>query len=105
MTGIARHADCSNAATFWEASATLTTISSRAFNQDTSGAKRATADGPVFITDRGSPAHVLLTIEAYWRLTSAGANLVDQLAMPDGADSDFDPPPLRGPLARQADLS
>ncbi len=84
---------------------TLTTISSRAFNQDTSGAKRAATDGPVFITDRGSPAHVLLTIEAYWRLTSVGANLVEQIAMPDGADIEFDPQPLQGPLARAADLS
>lgn len=42
----------------------MTTINSRTFNQDASGAKRAAQDGPVFITDRGKPAHVLLSIEA-----------------------------------------
>ena len=31
-------------------------------------AKKAAAEGPVFITDRGRPAHVLLTIEDYQRL-------------------------------------
>ena len=44
---------------------TITTVSSREFNQDASRAKKATKDGPVFITDRGRPAHVLLSIEEY----------------------------------------
>ena len=48
---------------------TITTMSSRDFNQDTSGAKRAAKEGPVFITDRGVPAHVLLTIEDYRKLS------------------------------------
>ena len=43
----------------------VTTISSREFNHDTSGAKKATREGPVIITDRGKPAHVLLSIEEY----------------------------------------
>ncbi|AZE22438.1 VapB protein (antitoxin to VapC) [Pseudomonas chlororaphis subsp. aureofaciens] len=43
----------------------ITTISSREFNQDTSGAKKASRNGPVIITDRGRPAHVLLSIEDY----------------------------------------
>ncbi len=42
---------------------TITTVSSREFNQDTSRAKQASRSGPVFITDRGRPAHVLITIE------------------------------------------
>jgi prevent-host-death family protein len=42
---------------------TITTLSSREFNQDTSRAKKAAREGPVFITDRGKPAHVLLSIE------------------------------------------
>jgi len=42
---------------------TATTFTRRGFNQDTSGAKKAAAQGPAFITDRGRPAHVLLTIE------------------------------------------
>lgn len=50
----------------------ITTISSREFNQDSGKAKRAAADGPVFITDRGTPSHVLLTIEEYRRLAGEG---------------------------------
>lgn len=46
----------------------VTTLTSREFNQDASGAKKAARRGPVFITDRGRPAHVLLTIEEYRRL-------------------------------------
>lgn len=82
----------------------ITTLSSREFNQDASGAKRAASKGPVIITDRGRPAHVLLTIEAYQKLTQKSASLVDLLAMPDAADVAFDPPRL-GRIARPADLS
>ena len=53
----------------------ITTISSREFNQDTSGAKKATRQGPVFITDRGKPAHVLLSIEDYQKLTGTHADI------------------------------
>ena len=54
---------------------TVTTLSSRAFNQDTSGAKKAAKRGPVIITDRGRPAHVLLSIEQYQRLTGGQKTL------------------------------
>ncbi|MBU4610838.1 type II toxin-antitoxin system VapC family toxin [Achromobacter sp. GG226] len=37
---------------------TITTLSGRELNQDVTRAKKATKDGPVFITDRGKPAHV-----------------------------------------------
>lgn len=68
----------------------ITTISSRQFNQDASGAKKAARQGPVFITDRGQPAHVLLSIDEYRRLTGAGMSIADMLAMDE--DFDFDPP-------------
>jgi hypothetical protein len=84
---------------------TVTTLSSREFNQGTGRAKKAAAQGPVFITDRGRPAHVLLTIVDYQKLTGAHANIIDMLAMPDAADIEFEPPRLRGPLSRPADLS
>lgn len=58
-----------------------TTISSREFNQDAAGAKRAAQAGPVFITDRGRPAHVLLSIEDYRRLSGEQRSIVDLLAM------------------------
>jgi len=71
---------------------TITTLSSREFNQDTSRAKKAASEGPVFITDRGKPAHVLLSIEEYRRLTGGHRKIADALAMPGVADIEFDPP-------------
>ena len=71
---------------------TITTLSSREFNLDTSRAKKAAQQGPVFITDRGEPAHVLLSIEDYRKLTGGPRNIADALAMPGDADFDFDPP-------------
>jgi prevent-host-death family protein len=80
------------------------TVSSREFNQDVSGAKRAAKDGPVFITDRGRLAHVLLSIEAYQRLAGGGATIGELLALPGSEDVDFDPPRARD-VYRAADLS
>ena len=70
----------------------ITTISSREFNQGASEAKRATNKGPVFITDRGRPAHVLMRFEDYQLLTKQRRNIADALAMPGIADIDFEPP-------------
>lgn len=81
-----------------------TILSSRTFNQDTGAAKRAAKRGPVFITDRGRPSHVLLSIEDYRRLTSTQASIVDLLAMPEAAEIEFEAPRVRGPLTRTADL-
>jgi prevent-host-death family protein len=81
---------------------TITTISSRQFNQDASKAKRAAAEGPVFITDRGKPAHVLLTFEDYQRLSRSSMSLLEALAADD--DIDFDPPRLRDDLATPAEF-
>ena len=67
-------------------------MSGREFNQDTSRAKRAAADGPVFITDRGKPAHVLLSIETYQRIAGARRKIADALAMPGGDDVEFEAP-------------
>jgi len=82
---------------------TTTKLSSREFNQDASGAKRAAQQGPVIITDRGRPAHVLLTFEAYSRLTRKAAGIAELLAMPGLADIEFEAPRL-GPIAKPADL-
>jgi len=64
----------------------ITTMTSREFNQDASKAKRAASDGPVFITDRGTPAHVLLTIEEYQRLAGRQVTIADLLSMPGAED-------------------
>lgn len=55
----------------------ITTISSREFNQDAGGAKRAAEKEPVIITDRSRPSHVLLSFEDYRKLTAAGRSLLD----------------------------
>lgn len=71
---------------------TVTTMTSRELSRDVGRAKRAAKSGPVFITDRGRPAHVLLSIEDYRRLAEAGRNLADALSMPGLAGIDFEPP-------------
>lgn len=82
----------------------FTTLSSREFNQDASKAKRAAQTGPVIITDRGRPAHVLLTFENYKRLTRQPVRIADLLAMPNAQDADLEIPALRE-FAQAADLS
>jgi prevent-host-death family protein len=74
----------------------ITTISSREFNQDTARAKRAAKKGPVIITDRGRPAHVLLTVKEYEKLAGKQKSIVEMLAMPEVAEIDFEPPRLGG---------
>jgi prevent-host-death family protein len=81
-----------------------TTISSREFNQDTGRAKKAARSGPVIITDRGKPAHVLMSIRDYRRITGRLPKIADLLAMPGGRALKFRTPRIRD-LARPADLS
>lgn len=82
----------------------ITTLSSRDFNQHASEAKKAADKGPVFITDRGRPAHVLLSIEDYRKLAGGRITLAEAVAQPGVPDVDFDPPPVAD-LHRLPDLS
>ncbi len=82
----------------------IITLSSRDFNQHASEAKKAADNGPVFITDRGRPAHVLLSIEDYRKLVGGRVTLAEAVAQPGVADVDFDPPRVAG-LHRPPDLS
>lgn len=79
-------------------------MTSREFNQDVARAKRAAANAPVFVTDRGALAHVLLSIEEYQRLQAlkqfsepvqSKKTLAELLYMPEVADIEFDPPRLQ----------
>lgn len=85
-----------------------TTLSSRDFNQHASEAKRRADKGPVFITDRGRPAHVLLTFADYQRLLGEQGGgrrkIADLLAMPGIESVEFDLPP-RTDLPRDVDFS
>ena len=71
-------------------------ISSRDLNQDIGKAKRAAAEGPVVITDRGKPAFVLLTFEEYQRrlIPERKVTLFDLIGQ-TGPDSDFEFNPPR----------
>ncbi|HKT98374.1 MAG TPA: type II toxin-antitoxin system prevent-host-death family antitoxin [Paraburkholderia sp.] len=80
------------------------TMTSREFNQSASEAKKASLDGPVFITDRGKPSHVLLSIEEYRKLAGGMTTLADALAQRGDARVEFEVPRVGG-LFREADLS
>ncbi len=75
------------------------TMSSREFNQETGRAKKAAESEPVFITDRGEPSHVLLSIEEYRKLTASKPGepvkekaIAELLFMPEVAEIDFEFP-------------
>ncbi len=77
-------------------------MSSREFNQGTGAAKVAALDGPVYVTDRGKPSHVLLSYEQYRQLITNNQSLADVLCNTPGAgDIDLDLPD-RGSPARPA---
>lgn len=82
----------------------IISLTSREFNQDAARAKKAALQGPVFITDRGRPAHVLLSIEEYQRLTGKGRTLLDAISNWDGCDFEFEPAKLKD-ISRPADLA
>jgi PHD/YefM family antitoxin component YafN of YafNO toxin-antitoxin module len=79
----------------------LKSFSSREFNQDVSHAKRVAVYEPVFVTDRGKPTHVLLSIEAYRHLVGKSDTLADLLAAPEptAAEPDWR---ASGPWARRS---
>jgi prevent-host-death family protein len=80
-----------------------TTISSREFNQDAGGAKRAAEKGPVIITDRGKPAHVLLRFEDYQKLVGGGMSLAEALAQDGDDEIEFNPSRM-GEISRPVDF-
>ena len=69
----------------------ITTLSSRELNHDVSSAKKAAKSGPVIITDRGKPSHVLMTYNEFERLTGKHRSLVEALAMTGLSGIDFEP--------------
>ena len=83
----------------------ISTISSREFNQNVSTVKKIATRGPVIITDRGRPAHVLLSIEDYNQLKGIQESIVDLLAMPGATEIDFEPPQLKDEMCQEVDLS
>lgn len=85
---------------------TITTLSARDFNQDVGRAKKATTNGPVIITDRGKPAHVLMSFDEYRRLRGGKKmSLLESLtpSHPVPMDDDFDFPTL-GEIMKPVEL-
>ncbi|MDK6201984.1 prevent-host-death family protein [Oligella urethralis] len=82
----------------------ITTLSSQELDKDIGYAKKASQKGPVFITEHGEPALVLLSIEEYKRLTRPHRNIADYLSMPEVADIEFNPPKINFE-PKKADLS
>ena len=82
-----------------------TIVTSREFNQDVSKAKRKAMRGPVFITDRGKTAHVLLNVEDYQKITGKNKSIAELLAMPEAGDIDLEIPRLNSELFKSVDLS
>lgn len=75
----------------------MKTVSSRAFNQDVSQAKRLALYEPVLVTDRGKPTHVLMSIETWRELTGERRSMTDLLAAAPGAPA-FDPADVQAAL-------
>jgi prevent-host-death family protein len=82
----------------------ITTLSSRELNHDVGSAKKAAQNGPVVITDRGKPSHVLMTYDEFRRLNGERRSLAQALAMPGLSGVDFDAPRVRI-APREVDLS
>lgn len=61
-------------------------FTSREFNQETGRAKRAARSGPVYITDRGEPSHVLMSFDDYQRLAANEPGIIDALSHPSGVE-------------------
>lgn len=70
------------------------TVSAREFNQNTSGAKQAAANGPLVITDRGKPSFVLMTYADYERLQETRpkrfVSVLEALEQKGGPEYDFE---------------
>ena len=71
---------------------TIRNFTSREFNQDVSAGKKAAQDGPVAVTDRGRPAHVLLSIDGDQQPAKHRRNIADALAMPGDVHFEFEAP-------------
>ena len=83
---------------------TNTIFTSRDLNHDVGRAKKAARNGPVIITDRGKPSHVLMTYAEYERLSGRRRNLVESLSTPGLADIELDAERMKI-SSRDADLS
>lgn len=80
----------------------MSVVSARTFNQSPSAVKRMAMGGPVFVTERGRTALVVLSVEEYERITTHRTTH-DTLAMDDDVEVELEPVISRD-LGRVADL-
>lgn len=72
----------------------MSVMTAAQFNQDSARAKRDATQEPVFISTRGTPTHVLLSMTQYQHLTASGhMSLLDAMTMGEvGADIEWELP-------------
>jgi len=87
------------------AALTTTTITLEEFENDLESARNAAANGPVFLTENGVNACVLLTLEEYRRIGGDCEGIEDLLPEPEAAGSESEPLRLGDGPIRPADLS
>jgi prevent-host-death family protein len=75
------------------------TFSGRQFSQHAGKARKAALRGPVVITTRGRPTHVLLSMEQYQNLAGGGISLLQAVTQRGAPDFVFKPPRLGSDLA------
>lgn len=82
----------------------MQTTTSKEFNRQASALRRSASREPLLITERGRPAHVLMSYAAYQALQAPVQSVADALAMsvPDALDTVLAP---SRELARSADVS
>jgi prevent-host-death family protein len=92
--------------TFSRSPEAMPIVSMRQYNQDSSGVARAASKAPVFVTNRGKPTHVVMSIEEYERIQGRPKSILDTLRQPGGPEYDFEfePPRLGGELIRPLDF-
>jgi prevent-host-death family protein len=83
---------------------TITTLTSREFNQDRARVKRAAKMGPVIVTERGKPNLVVLNFEEYQKRLPKRPSLGDLLSCPEIADIELDIPPRTIQTHREIDF-
>jgi prevent-host-death family protein len=82
----------------------ITTVSSREFQQNANRAQKAAENGPVVITNRGRPAHVLLSYDDYKAIAGKKRTIIEALSAPGLSGIEFELPQDRT-IPAPADLS
>lgn len=69
---------------------THTTLTDLQVEKNFAEAIQTAEQGPVIITKKGSPSHVLLTYDAYKRLVSGKSSISELFYYPGAADVEFE---------------